>query len=250
MEERVTTQRPAAQVQVAPQARPVSKTGALAEQWKNVGPITPKPVLSPTFPPQNEAPRQPKQYSGIRQALPGMVKDPRSLEPVNRAITPKKSFERPTSINIPVGPSHEGKKAPPASPGPHPRIPSTGSRATVMEVAQALTEHVASKDARSPTSPSQSGAEERALVVEKEEARSPVMRHVLSPGASEKRKSSYDSFITLPPLKEEATPAPSPANTFSRSDGRAVAPVQQHSTDIQEQPEFNDSGIVKLGQFF
>ncbi|KAJ2916753.1 hypothetical protein MD484_g3671, partial [Candolleomyces efflorescens] len=237
-----------AQIQVGQQARPVSKTGVLAEQWKNVGPITPKPVLSPTFPPQNEAPRQPKQYSGIRQALPGMVKDPRNLEAVNRAMTPKKSFERPNSINIPAAPSHEGKKAPLASPSPQPRIPSSGSRATVMEVAQALTEHAASKDARSPTSPSQSGVEQWTSVVEKEkeETRSPVMRHALSPGASEKRKSSYDSFATLPPLKEEATPAPSPANTLSRSDARTVVPVQQHSTDIQEQPESKDSGVVRL----
>lgn len=246
VEKLVIAQRPAAEIQVVPQARPVSKTGMLAEQWKSTGPITPKAVSPPTSHTHNEAPRQPKQYPGIRQALPGMTKDPRNSE-VSKAIASKKSFERPTPVNTSVAQSHEVKQAVPSSPGPQNRIPSTGSRATVMEVAQALNEHAASTNAAKVTTQSHSVVEER-MAAEKEETRSPVLRQTLSPGTSEKRKSSYDSFVTLPPLKEEATPAPSPANTFSRSDGRAVA-TRQDSDNVQEQHGDKDSGVVTLGHF-
>lgn len=91
----------------------------------------------------------------------------------------------------------------------HNRIPSTGNRATVMDVAQALSDHpaVVGRLDVSPTS----------IVVET--ASTSVMEPMKSRSTmpAEKRKSSYERYsaVVLPPLKEEATPTSSPSGTLS-----------------------------------
>ncbi|KAF6760294.1 hypothetical protein DFP72DRAFT_1063353 [Ephemerocybe angulata] len=239
-----------------PLTRSDSKIGRLAEQWKGAGPITPK-VVSPSPSSSAEARREPKQYAGIRHALPGMAKEPRKADAVPRSTTPKgpEPFGRLPPINVANSPPSDYKPYhTPPSPGLQPRIPSTGSRATVMEVAQALVEHAVAENASVvPSIASPRPAEERAAAEKPEQLRSPTLRHNFTPASVEKRKSSYDSFATLPPLKEEATPAPSPANTLTRSIGRAAGSglMQPITESIPAQIKAtvkngDDSGVVRL----
>lgn len=133
----------------------------------------------------------------------------------------------------PVAPPQDHEKPPrsPATPIRHNRIPSTGNRATVMDVAQALSEH--EEQARkfggdgSPTPPK---VEE--LPVETPEVAPTLdVKSVVSnwgvgnggpsPIPMEKRKSSYEKYsaFVLPPLMEEKTPVTSPANSIARRVG-------------------------------
>lgn len=91
----------------------------------------------------------------------------------------------------------------------HTRIPSTGKRPTVMELAQTLLETPVT---RSPTE--DDGDPTTQSPVE----RSPKPRSNLSQIQAEKRRSNYERYsaLILPPLKEEATPTPSPAGTLAR----------------------------------
>lgn len=228
-----------------------SKIGRLTEQWLGAGPILPKVTPHPSTA-TSEAPKERKPYTGIRHALPGMVKD------VPRPITPKRadSWERGLPPPSPRSPTSE-YKAPPSPSTGHVRIPSTGSRATVMEVAQAMSEHAAaSKDASpiaSPVVPPPPQVE-TSTSSGRQELRGSSPRQNLSPGTTEKRKSSYDSFITLPPLEEEATPAQSPANTLSRSDGRSVSVgsmqpiVESAPAPPASCPEEECKGLVRIGE--
>jgi hypothetical protein len=99
----------------------------------------------------------------------------------------------------------------------HSRIPSTGKRATVMDVAQAL--HESSNHATNTV--------DRFEKISSNPDPSPSAKlnrpQNTLPFAvnAEKRKSSYEKYsaIILPPLKEEATPVPSPAGSLSRMPG-------------------------------
>lgn len=114
-----------------------------------------------------------------------------------------------SSITLPVNVA----KVPP-SPRRHSRIPSTGSRITVMEVSQSLNDVAMSQNpSESCTSP--------IIINSVHEPDSPVeitSRTTLSQIQAEKRKSSYEKYsaIILPPLKEEATPTQTPLGTLTR----------------------------------
>ena len=104
----------------------------------------------------------------------------------------------------------EGSLLPPFK---HVWIPSTGTRLTAMEVAQALSE-----------SPREEGKQDlsSASPATGPEAVTSASRPRLSPLPqiqAEKRRSNYEKYsaITLPPLKEEATPTPSPVGTLKRA---------------------------------
>jgi hypothetical protein len=90
------------------------------------------------------------------------------------------------------------------------RTPSTGSRPTVMEVAQAL-KNQAEKVPFSPI-----GDEIGSTSNETSEIPSNP-RGSLSQMQAEKRRSTYERYsaIILPPLKEEETPTPTPAGTLN-----------------------------------
>ncbi|KAG9094921.1 hypothetical protein FRC06_010332 [Ceratobasidium sp. 370] len=118
-------------------------------------------------------------------------------------------FARPESPAKPTTPKPVSPISPkvgmsPASPGRHARTPSTGNRATVMEVAQAMME------------------KQEELVVDE---RVVVSKPRLSPGppspSTERRRSSFERYsgMTMPTLKEEKTPVPTPAGTISKRTG-------------------------------
>lgn len=113
----------------------------------------------------------------------------------------------------------------PLSPGRHARIPSTGNRATVMDVAQSWSEHHArgpseTADVRLSDNEDTSSDDERPEDLEKLAEAMPRPRATSPPSnQSEKRRSNYEKYsaIILPSLPEEKTPAPSPAVTLSKA---------------------------------
>lgn len=111
----------------------------------------------------------------------------------------------------------------PLSPGRHTRIPSTGNRATVMDVAQVWSEQHALSPTGSTSAHLQYGSilqDESPEMIEKLTEAIPRSRLITQPNTqAEKRKSSYEKYsaIILPSLPEEKTPAPSPAATLSQS---------------------------------
>jgi hypothetical protein len=194
---------------------------------------------------------------------------------------PSKHERTPTNDHTPPSrdrpPTHE--RAPST---PRQRIPSTGSRATVMDVAQTFSQirdngnggEAASPAAASPTvpSPSVSGLPESSPPtaspvrdVFSEEPPAPVVSSpspVLSPKprptvpAMGRRTSSYDRYsVALPPLKEE-TPTSSPAGSLNRSSKRPSlieeesAPSDKNSKrgHVQE-PTMSDEGERHFGLF-
>ncbi|KAJ3532677.1 hypothetical protein NM688_g7390 [Phlebia brevispora] len=158
-------------------------------------------------------------------------------------------------------PVHHAEKSP-ATPIKHSRIPSTGNRATVMDVAQVFSEHEQYTHVLSPNTvvtsslehdPSKLGpplAEEELSC--KPNVKSMVANwgpHNIAPthadasahnGASahvgaEKRKSSHEKYsaFALPPLAEEKTPVPSPVGTLTKG----TIPPSIESVLREEQPE-------------
>ena len=132
----------------------------------------------------------------------------------------------PAATAIPQ--EHDKPPRSPVTPIKHARIPSTGNRATVMDVAQALSEH---------EEKFRKGTEDDALVASSvveqvaetsETAPKLDVKSMVSnwgagngnatPTSSDKRKSSYEKYsaFVMPPLVEEKTPAASPANTLAR----------------------------------
>jgi hypothetical protein len=95
-----------------------------------------------------------------------------------------------------------------------------------MDVAQALAD----------TSPN---PDEKPL--ESNTSPAPRPRNMMPPSAqAEKRKSSYERYsVMLPPLKEEATPDPTPASTLSRSVGNSIV---QPDFDLLDLKLFNREG--------
>jgi hypothetical protein len=105
----------------------------------------------------------------------------------------------------------------------HTRIPSSGNRATVMDIAQAL------NNQSPPTSPGRMERVEPTDEILNRDASSswesvkPAVvdyRNMASPaGQAEKRKSSYEKYsaIIMPPLKEEKTPVSTPSGSLLRS---------------------------------
>lgn len=143
-----------------------------------------------------------------RRALPGLA------NPAAVAVVDKD--EKP----VLKGKEKEERTTVPPSPTRHTRIPSTGNRALVMEVAQAMSEAQQGKEKEE---------KETTAVSAPAPALAPALaRQVPSAGLggppAEKRKSSYERYsaIAMPPLAEERTPVATPANTMSRSAGQNV----------------------------
>ncbi|KAG9221008.1 hypothetical protein CCMSSC00406_0002392 [Pleurotus cornucopiae] len=177
--------------------------------------------------PQQYVSSEPKGMVGAR-ALPGLAPAGRSL-PIPPTSPHPVLPEAPTQI---IPPTHQDlqqqepfKVSPestttsqeersPSAFSKHVRIPSTGNRATVMDVAQAFNEH---------THPPQSLSPAEVKIVEPpppvpSSPKPPLIPRILPPMQAEKRKSSYERYsaITLPPLPEETTPTPTPAGSLIR----------------------------------
>ncbi|KAG9316307.1 hypothetical protein JVU11DRAFT_2338 [Chiua virens] len=115
----------------------------------------------------------------------------------------------------------------PPSPTRHTRIPSTGNRALVMEVAQALTEAAQQQDKEKEKDEKEKDkviAGGASLAARGSTATCQVPSTGLGGLPGEKRKSSYERYsaIAMPPLAEERTPAVTPAHTMSRNVGQSV----------------------------
>ncbi|KAF8678401.1 gelsolin repeat protein [Rhizoctonia solani] len=138
-----------------------------------------------------------------KRALPGMVASP---QPQQRAQT-QPFYARPESPTKPSTPKPISPVSPPRHPGPPPSPGRNKSRATVMELAQAMSEKQGEtlEEPKLPPSPRSTPA-----------------------AARERRRSSYDrySVITMPPLREEKSPAPTPAATLSKSQELSVPPAE------------------------
>ncbi|KAH8828504.1 hypothetical protein DL96DRAFT_1603512 [Flagelloscypha sp. PMI_526] len=193
-------------------------------------------------------------------ALPGLSA-PAQSQPRSRSVSPSDTRPSPPSTTQSPG---IGIGAPPRerSPGAaakHARIPSTGNRATVMDVAQVMQERAESTSPISPRHP------EPTLVAEPEPiptpepvqptpepaaepVSSPIARpRAIAPGAAERRRSSYaDRYSSLPPLVEETTPVASPANTYSRKAGEVHATIslEDISSKISEPKPSPEDQIV------
>ncbi|KAI0675065.1 hypothetical protein C8Q78DRAFT_965332 [Trametes maxima] len=187
--------------------------------------------------------------------------------PVSPLVPPKPARSPSTTP-----PQSSGQKAP-ASPAKHTRIPSTGNRATVMDVAQAFNE-VLQTTSPSSTSPTEhkplsppptvnaSPASQASSQEEKEAYEPPSVRNLVAnwgprsndaPSAVtapplERRRSSYDKYsaFVLPPLAEEKTPTPSPAGTLKGSPASIaqVAEAVKEEADVQKNEKEKTSEVV------
>lgn len=166
------------------------------------------------------------------------------LRPIASASTlPSQQYVQKQPIRSHT-PPHELSQSHSPSPGRHSRIPSTGNRPTVMDVALALSAVPGSVSSHADTVPSGVSAREEM---------SPVL---VGPPSAEKRKSSYDKYssIIMPPLLEVATPIPSPANTLGRHD--PITLPENLAFDVfsgpkkdEEATKNNRSSTVNLGTF-
>lgn len=150
-------------------------------------------------------------------------------------------------LEVPSAPSPRAEK--PQSPVRHTRIPSTGNRATVMDVAQALQAH----EEHSKKTPEEEVSMQPEATVPSSAVGSdvgavrpavkamianwgPQANEEVSSPPMEKRKSSYEKYsaFTMPPLFEEKTPVQSPAGTLSRDVGRSVAGANGTASDVKQ----------------
>jgi hypothetical protein len=264
---------------------PSSKVTHITQMWGQNAPIGVKPVTSSSY----QAQAQPLRHEAktdpnlIRRALPGLaVTDHlRAPPPAMRSKTPSpESTAKGPNNSKPAGSSQntspsgtsdytsspsstEGQTKPsgaanagkrpisPSSPK-HKRIPSTGNRALVMDVAQALNDYNANFDSESTNT--------------QEESKSPVVElapepatKTTTPSTSEKRRSSYDrfSFVSvMPPLKEEVTPSGTPSGTLPRTSDllsqvispEKKVPVVEGRVPKMERNEQRD--VVYFGKFY
>ncbi|KAL0956471.1 hypothetical protein HGRIS_002617 [Hohenbuehelia grisea] len=167
-----------------------------------------------------------KDMVGAR-ALPGLVvtdiRPPPSqaiapAKPSSKSPISKADEQRPprSPTDYVQSPSHTAEASSPGSaiPVKHARIPSTGNRATVMDVHQAFSEQ------DQPPPPPSSAPESPPSPIALPSQPIPRPRNIIPPSMqAEKRKSSYERYsaIILPPLPEEATPTPTPHGTLSRN---------------------------------
>lgn len=192
------------------QSSSLSKASRVTDRWSNQVIIGVKPIL-PSKSSATDSPAGLKPSYGLlgRRALPGLT-TPTPAPAASKFDQPDRS---PTT---------------PLSPGRHPRIPSTGNRATVMDVAQSLNDALGPAGAKTSSSSDESSDEfpEAPEMLAEVPARP---RNTISPaGQSEKRRSSYDRLagVTLPTLREEKTPAASPAVTLTRTEASRMADLQ------------------------
>ncbi|KAJ7497417.1 hypothetical protein FB451DRAFT_1120918 [Mycena latifolia] len=178
-----------------------------------------------------------------RRALPGMTQPhpitSGSSKPVSNLVSQSENAPAPRPLpGLATGPSPKfspNNDTSSFSSALHTRIPSTGSRPTVMDVAQALADPPPRLPQNQPAQPDDAPSESSS-------SPTPRPRNMMPPSAqAEKRKSSYERYsVMLPPLKEEATPDPTPVSTLSRTVGNSFV-----------QPDFDlvDSKLINgLGE--
>ncbi|TDL26172.1 hypothetical protein BD410DRAFT_784226 [Rickenella mellea] len=187
----------------------------LRDSWADQVPIGIKPVVKPSVTHTTSKPASTAASSKL--ALPGLA-------------SPSPPITPPLTVK-------EEPKSPAVSPTRHTRIPSTGSRLTVMDVAQALSEHSRqfSQPSSSPTALESQGAEDDGVEYGRDDLNTQTASwsRTVTPASvqAERRRSTYEKYsaIIMPPLKEEKTPAQTPVATLSKS---ASANTSQKESDI------------------
>ncbi|KAL5507061.1 hypothetical protein ACEPAH_6517 [Sanghuangporus vaninii] len=201
----------------------------LQDTWSNQGPIGVKslrkpPIASPSPTRSSFGASAPQVVpkTGVKQALPGLaVSTPDSGQ--TGAVPPPSP---PLTPPLSVGARQERVKSP-SSPAKHGRIPSTGSRATVMDVAQALNASVAAGSPVSPVAPKPPRSPFAPPTAEENDRqRNPggwneaENERTITPAIikAERRRSTYERYsnFTLPALPEEKTPVSSPVGTLKK----------------------------------
>ena len=154
----------------------------------------------------------------------------------SRARTPEASS--PVGSGGPQSPVKE--KVTPPSPSRHSRIPSTGNRLTVMELAQALSDLPEPE----PELPSPMAQETEPSPVE---SIARPRNNNLAMLQAEKRRSTYERYsaIILPPLKEEATPTPTPAGTLNRNHAPLTDMLLNGRHETEEPEPMEEIDIVE-----
>lgn len=242
--------------EVGPQRNSIQNTNSIQGEnvrqmigsWGAQAPIGVKQISK--RPPPLREPQEDNRIELTRHALPGLAEFP---------PTPPLTVRQETK--------------PPPSPSRHARIPSTGSRATVMDVAHALQEQQARETTTSPgladipkvevTAVGSPQADENEGVDEVSPINVKSVRsqweRTVTPSAvqAERRRSSYEKYssIMMPPLKEEKTPTPSPAGTLSKA---TMAPVLTNEksksaiVDSETNDTYTDSqtddGLIRIGE--
>jgi hypothetical protein len=193
----------------------------LSDKWANIGIIG-------IAPGQTASVNVPKPPSMIgRKALPGLTHSPNILaEPPVQSHAP--SPVETTNVR-------------------HTRIPSTGNRATVMDVAQIMNEQ--SDDNVIPPQDSAANPDVSPIV-------QPLANRTsrnLAVNQVEKRRSSYEKYssIILPPLQEETTPAVSPAGTLASNVVRqfiaaSESPLQKTVSEEIQVDDLIHFGMLKV----
>lgn len=211
-------------------------------------PMTPTVVVSVADVTQSVKPVSPLKDKFDDDFVPSAVATvPSKPSQLSELVIPKSPVATSPLLEQPMTPTR--KTTPPktpASPARHTRIPSTGNRATVMDVAQALAAQSVLSDPKPAPQEPPSVKQEVQVQAREEEAdqayASPDVKALAAswahgaarPGANgaarpnaEMRKSSYERYsaIAMPTLEEERSPAPSPAGTLARSAALAVPDV-------------------------
>jgi hypothetical protein len=226
----------------SPEARPQlspsveSNVNRLKDALTYQAPVGVKPVAAP------RRVSDPKPVNGViptsaqsRRALPGMASPALTPLIAPRPITPTSSNSSPEEA--------------PSTPSRHSRIPSSGQRATVMDVAQALQEHEQHiRESSLTPEPELSDVPDTTMNVQvddeiDETPRTDVQAVIAGWGRNigstvqqaERRRSTYDrySVTTLPPLLEEKTPIPTPQGSLSRGFTQVEQPLS-NVRDIHE----------------
>jgi hypothetical protein len=173
----------------------------------------------------------------IRRALPGMVAPERpgtTAEFLDQSLPGKKSVSNEgESTSKPSNAVLSGERPFDPMPPRHPRIPSTGNRATIIDVAQVL----------SIQSPEPESASEAQPWSSMPAAANQLRNLIPSAVHMEKRKSNQEKYsaIMLPSLKEETTPTDSPAGTLSHG----ISKIHQHKL-VDE--VFGKPGLGNIGE--
>ncbi|KAF8210398.1 hypothetical protein K438DRAFT_1809615 [Mycena galopus ATCC 62051] len=189
--------------------------------------ISPKPAIPLR---ETDPPTPPTSSGGMigRRALPGMT------QPSPPSISPKPSNLVSQAEPVPTPRALPGlaSAVPPtflqqdnvSSFGALSRLPSAG-RPTVMDMAQALA------DPPRKLSPTPPAPPEDDLPADLPAARP---RNVMPNAPSQNRRSSYDRYsMVLPPLKEEATPDPTPVSTLTRAIGNSFVQPDFDLVDLK-----------------
>ncbi|EJD03235.1 uncharacterized protein FOMMEDRAFT_156622 [Fomitiporia mediterranea MF3/22] len=231
----------------------------LQDTWVNQAPISVKQVRKPplaTPSPTRTSFGAPQiALKASKQPLPGLAVAVENTQPAGSPPSP------PLTPPLSLAARQERTKSP-SSPMRHSRIPSTGSRATVMDVAQAF------NDVTSPASPTAAPTSATDPLARSGEERNyernpggwgePEDERTITPAMmkAERRRSNYEKYASfiLPALPEEKTPVSSPVGTLKNApdvstldrgveseekvEARVERPVQAEKPVPPKKPDF------------